>query len=132
VLKLSTQGTLPEGTALAGLGVTIELPVGVSAATQSGGAVAATVVVPSGVSQNATVAPVYHAAAGTVPGTLNFVLTSMAVNGFGAGEFATVTLVLSPGTVPLASDFKIISFSPVDLHGGSTTALSATCTLQVF
>lgn len=131
-VTLSTQGTLTTGE-LSGIGVTLQLPAGVTPALAANGSVDSGVVKASGVLANSAdpVIPTYYSPAnGTTPGTLVFVLASQPPNGFGIGEFATVTLNIAPGTTnfstlnldsaagsasPVATDFKVISSSPFDL-----------------
>ncbi len=93
-VRLATQGTLTAGP-LTGIDVTLQLPTGVTPKLAVDGVVGSSVVKASGVlvdnaSQN--IQTYYTPASGTKAGTLNILLTSTAANGFGIGEFATVTL----------------------------------------
>ena len=119
-LKLSAQGTLPAGKAVAGLGATLELPAGVTVKTAAGGVVDPTVVVPSGLlagAGNATMGPVtYTAATATGKAKLNFTVASTAAAGVGVGEYVTITCIFS-GVAPTAADFTVLTFDPVDLDG---------------
>jgi hypothetical protein len=114
-LLFRTEGVLPTGN-MSGIGVTLELPATVSVKKSSSGMVDAGVVSLSGVTAGkaSLLTPVYTAASGSVAATLSFVLSSSDAAGFGVGEFAKVTLDV-PGALPVAADFKIKSFSPVDL-----------------
>lgn len=117
-LKLSTTGT--PSAQLAGIGVTVTLPVGVTPSLNSNGTVSASVVTISGVAAPGTVAtPGYNAATRT----LQMVIASNKAPGFGAGEFATLTLTVAAGISPSSGDFSLSAFSPVTLIGGTATGL---------
>jgi predicted small lipoprotein YifL len=125
-LKLFTTGTPSEN--LAGVGITITLPTGVTPALNSDGTVAATVVTVSGVASPGTVvSPVYTPASGAVKGKLVIAVASGIVAGFGAGEYATVVLAAEAGTAPLQSDFALTDFRPIAVSNGADAAgLTAT------
>jgi hypothetical protein len=125
-VKLSTQGPLPQGTLLSGIGVTIQLPAGVTVDT-SGGAVATGVVTVSGVAQGGTTTPpIYTPASGTAHGTLEFTL---AASNFGTGEFATVNFNLGSGSsAPSASDVTIL---PADQSLRAVSALSVVLAVEL-
>lgn len=133
VLKLSSQGTLPTGTSIAGIGITINLPAGVTVKTDSTGKVASEAVVASGTTAGkASFAPPnYVPAAGTTPAKLSFVLASTEAAGFGTGEFATVTCDVATGTTPAATDVTLSDFKPIDLKGVDIPGLSAVHTLEL-
>lgn len=130
-VTLATQGTLPTGE-LSGIGVTLQLPPGVTPALAANGSVDSGVVRPSGVLANNASPAIptdYIPANGATMGTLTFVLACNPPDGFGIGEFATVTLNIAPGTTNFANlnlnsaagspssvtDLKVISSSPFDL-----------------
>lgn len=128
ILKLSTQGVLPQGTQLSGLGVTIQLPPGTTVATDSTAPVTVSsgVVTISGVAaqagNSAMLPPVYKPATSTAPGTLELVIAG----NFGVGEFATINCSTSSGsTPPTSSNVTPISFSPTDQLLRPVTGLSA-------
>lgn len=126
MLKLSSQGTSP---ALAGIGITVKLPAGVSVKTTAEGAVDSSVVTVSGVAlPGSVVTPVYTPATATAPGTLRFVVANTAAEGFGTGEFATVTCAVVPGSFPTAADFSLADFTPANLLLQPVTGLTATFT----
>lgn len=133
VMKLSAAGTLPTGKAVAGLGVTIDLPAGVTVKTVSGGAVDSSVVTGSGLlaGSNGTMGPVtYTPAAGSAKAKLDFTIASTASAGVGVGEYATITFILN-NTSPTAADFSITSFTPVDLSFTNLTTLTAAKTVAL-
>jgi hypothetical protein len=124
VLKLSTTGT--PSAQLAGIDITVTLPDGVTASVGSDGSVAASADSVSGVAAPGTIlAPVYTQASGATKGTLRLVLASEIAAGFGAGEFATVTLVVAAGANPVPSDFLLSGLHAVDVNGNSATGLTA-------
>jgi hypothetical protein len=128
-LKLSTSGTLPPGTSLAGIGITVTLPAGVTVRTDAGGAVASGVVTVTGVAAPGTAISVYTPASGTNPATLVLAMVSTATTGYGTGEFATVTCDLASGASPKASDF-LLTLNPFDLNGNPVTGLTASATVN--
>lgn len=147
-VTLATQGTLPAGKALSGIGITLQLPSGVTPAVAADGTVGSGVVKASGVSANdgsQSIPTYYTPGSATTPGTLSFVLASSVADGFGIGEFATVTLNIAPGTInfatvnlnstagsasSVATDLKLTSFSPRDLSGTEVDNISVILTAE--
>ncbi|GFO55258.1 hypothetical protein GMSM_22650 [Geomonas sp. Red276] len=132
-VKLGSAGTVQSN--LAGVSMTVAIPPGVSAATDDTGAVLATVVVPSGVTANeATVPPqlvIYQPATATAAGTLTFVLVGNSSAGFGPGEFAQLTLTVSPASDPAPEEFAVTGFSPVDIGGRMVSGLTPTVSATI-
>ena len=128
-VKLSTQGTLPTGSQLAGIAVTIQLPAGVTVATDTSGAVASGVVTVTGVAASgiSALGPViYTPATASTPGTLEFTL---AASNFGTGEFATVNFKLASGaSAPVAANVTIV---PADQSLHPVTGLSVALSVQL-
>jgi hypothetical protein len=122
-LKLSATGTLHQGTSLAGIGITLTLPAGVTIKTDSGGAVVNGYVNVTGEASPESVIAVFIPASGTTPATLALIVASTAAAGFGTGEFATVTCDLN-GTSPKLSDFGLSNFKPYDLNGNLVIGLT--------
>ena len=128
VLKISTQGTLPSGTQIGGIDVTIALPTGVTVKsvtsppeTDSG------VVVTSGVAAaNSTVLSTYTAATSTSTGKVRVLLANS--NGFGTGEFMTINCDIALGSTPTASDFSLSGFVAKDLNGVAISGLNSAFT----
>ncbi len=133
VLTLGTSGTLSSGN-ISAIGLTITLPNGVTVKTDANGNVDSTVVVPSGVDAGAaSVTAIYTAATTTLQGKLNFLITSTNLNGFGTGEFATVTCDINSGN-PNAGDFSMSNFSnfsPYDLLFNPITGLTLGYTADI-
>ncbi len=130
VITLATAGTLTAGTAIGGLGVTVDLPYTVTVRTTGGGNVDNGVVATSGVAAGqATVMALYSDATGSTPARLYLVLASSG-SGMPVGQFATITCEIKPGADPVPADFSLTDFSAVDTSGVSipslTTALSET------
>ena len=126
-LKISLAGV---NQPMSGVQATVTLPAGTTVATLSGGSVAAGTIQPSGV-----LAPVNGTAiAALFPNSvsydasarrLSFILYSTQLEGFGAGEFASIACVVT-GAVPAPAAFSA-QLVPVDLPGTvlSTTGVSA-------
>ena len=122
-VKLSTQGTLAQGTQLSGINVVINLPAGVTVSADASNVVAAGVVSASGVTAltgtTIITPPIYTPATATAAGTLQF---TIAAGNFGTGEFATVNFNLAQGsTPPTAAD---VTITPADQTLHSVTTLS--------
>jgi hypothetical protein len=123
-IKLAASGT--PSAQLAGIGITITLPDGVTPALASDGSVATSVVTISGVAAPGNIlAPIYTPATGSTKGTLRIILASQAAAGFGAGEFATISLTSTAASNPVAADFPISAFNPIDVTGNAATGLTA-------
>jgi hypothetical protein len=108
---------------LAGIGITITLPSGVTPSLNSDGTVAASVVSLSGVAVSGLATSSYD----TSTRALIIVLASSVNLGFGAGEFATVVLSAAAGSNPAQSDFTLSGFVPdaVVTHAPATGVTSA-------
>lgn len=127
VLKINLTGTLPTSFAMSGLGMTVTLPANVTPEVVAG-VVAATVVTPSGTFAGGTqTAPVYVAASGGSPATLQIVLVNAVPAGVTqVGEVATVTLQLANGAAPASSAFAVNGVTVIDTLGNSNaTAMGA-------
>ena len=123
VLKLSTTG--PAGSQIAGVDVTVNLPSGVTVkAATAPPETDAGVVVPSG--QAAANSLVIATAASGPPASVRIVLANSNTNGFGIGEFATVTCDLAAGTKPAASAFTIPAALVGDLAGSPISGATVT------
>lgn len=118
ILKLSIQGTLPAGTALSGLGLTVTLPDGVIVETNADGTVKSGMLAPSGVLSPSTASCIqtYMPASGATPGKLDIIVISTQQNGFGTGEFATVTCKLTKQVDVTAASIVLSDFKPADLN----------------
>jgi hypothetical protein len=122
IVKLSTVGTLPQGTQLSGVAVTVQLPAGLSVATDANGAVATGVVTASGVAILGGAFTTYTAATATAPATLQVIVAG----NFGVGEFVTIACDIASGSsAPTATDVKITGFSPADQTLSPVTSLTS-------
>ncbi|MBU5612948.1 hypothetical protein [Geomonas azotofigens] len=133
VVTLATQGSLPQGSAIAGLAVTVGLPPGVTVATDANGGVAAGVVTGSGQVTAATTVTLTTLipSTSTTPGSLRVVLASSEPAGFTTGEFAKIHCGISEGSFPKATEFSTSDFRAVDLRGTTITGLSPTFSATV-
>jgi hypothetical protein len=122
-LKIATQGTLPSGTQIYGIDITIVLPTGMSVKsvttppeTDSG------VVVASGVAAaNSTVLSTYTPATSLTTGKVRVLLANSI--GFGTGEFMTVHCDIASGSTTTTSDFSVSDFVAKDLNGVAISGL---------
>jgi hypothetical protein len=125
VIVLNTSGSLPSGSTIGGLGVTLNLPDSVTIKTDASGNVDSGVVATSGVAAGqATVITLYTAPSGTVAAKLHIVLASGSA-GMSVGEFAKITCSVRTSGMPAASDFSLSEFSPVDTNGAVIPSLTA-------
>ena len=124
--KISLNGTLPTGTAISGAVFTLTLPDNVIPELVSG-AVADSVVTPSGVFAGGVLIPVvYKEATAYAPGMLVIGLASAATTGVAeTGEVATVTLRLANSAAPTADSFTLDQ-AATDLSGKVVSGLNAT------
>lgn len=99
---------------LYGVEFTLQLPAGVTLATDGAGALAAGVLVASGGAAGA--APVVNYRAGSVPQTVVVSLTKD--TGFPVGEFLTLTPMIAAGTVLLPTDIILSGFKAYDNFNG--------------
>lgn len=121
-IKLATSGT--PSSQLAGIGVTLLLPDGVTPQLANDGSVTTGVVTISGVAApGGILTPVYTPASGNNKGTIKVAVAAQTPSGFGAGEFATVSLQFT-STNPIASDFTLSEFSPIDVKGNQASGLT--------
>lgn len=128
VLKLSTQGTLPAGTLIGGVDVTMNLPEGVTARADSAGATEAGVVAASGDAQGGTAVAKYTDASGSTPGQVRAAVVK--AQGFTTGEFVTINCDFT-GTAPTAAGFTVAALSVTDVNGVAITGLSVTPAVQI-
>lgn len=135
-LKINLNGD-SGGKTIIGAGFTLTMPNNVTPA-QVNNVVASSVVTPSGTFAGSSIAPIvtYLPAAGTTPGTVQIVLSNLAVDGVPAvGEVATITLQLSNGAVPIAADFAlnsvpVVVIDPLGNVVVGMTASAVSVTLQ--
>ncbi|MCM0080734.1 hypothetical protein L4X63_03930 [Geomonas sp. Red32] len=115
-VTISTTGTLPAGSLIGGIQLTLALPAGVTVkADPSNGALLSGVLTPSGVLSSSS--PLgfarYVAAQGSAPATVTLDFAQQ--NGFAAGQFATLICDYPAGTTPpAANQFAIQTYKVVD------------------
>jgi hypothetical protein len=124
-LKINLNGDLG-GKAIAGAGFTLTLPANVIPAMVNG-AVATSVVTPSGTFAGGTqTPPIYIAATATAPGTVQITLANSVDAGVTTvGEVATVTLQLANGAAPVAANFVLNTVTVIDTLGAPVAGMTA-------
>ena len=129
-LKVSLNGTLGVDT-IAIASFILTLPANVTPAL-TGGAVATTVVTPSGTFAGSTLAPLvtYFPAVGVTPGRLEILAANSVPAGVStAGEIVTIILQLANGATPVAADFPPGSnVSVINPSGATIAGMSASVT----
>jgi hypothetical protein len=127
-MKLSTQGTLPDGISIGGIDVTVNLPPGVTVKADKTTETIPGVVVSSGVAKDATIVAKFTPAADGAPAKVRIALLKL--SGFGTGEFATVLLDIA-GPPPAGSDFSTTTTTITDINGKRLTDLTTKPDLQL-
>jgi len=115
------------GKGIAGTGFTLTLPANVAPAMDNGSVATGTVTC-SGTFAGSTLAQIiYTPATGSTQGILNINVANIITAGVTAvGEVATVTLKLSNGASPAATDFSLNSISVIDTLGSAIKGVTAT------
>jgi len=131
-LNIASYGSLPSDRSLAGAAMTLILPTGVTPALDPSGQVNTNrLVTASGVAAagGLAVSAVYIESTGNQPARLSVVVAGKSKDGFGVGEFMTLTLNRMILSSPSAGDFRIYEFAAADLEGkvvvGLQTAIIA-------
>jgi hypothetical protein len=94
VVKLATKGTLPQGSSIGAIIMTLKYP------TTKGLTITADNILPSGEAASSKMIPNVATAGEITLGNMNG-------TGFGVGEFLTITFTVAAGNKPVASDFSI-------------------------
>lgn len=137
-LKISTSGTLPNGTQIGTVDVTIVLPSGVTVAAEPDPLNPNALITAPGVVEASGVAAVsdlslntYTPADSANPGKV--IVRIINANGFGTGEFVTVNGNIAAGNFPKASDFSLPSdaFTLRDINGVDIDGLTAGFTADI-
>jgi hypothetical protein len=108
-LKITQTGSLPAAKTISGTDFTITLPVNVTP-VMTNGAVATSVVTPTGTFAGSSLAPqvTYTPATASTSGTLRVILASSDAAGLSlVGEVATITLQLTNNAAPGATSFIV-------------------------
>ncbi len=125
---ISTSGTLPAGTKIGGIQVTVNLPAGVTAKASLYSAGSSTMVTDTGVIMaSGTAAGSYTSGVYLAGATASTYKVSMGVvnaNGFSTGEFAQVSCDIAAGSSPTAADFSLSSPTVVDLNGATLIGIN--------
>jgi hypothetical protein len=117
---------------IAGINLTITLPVGVAPPLNADGTAdpAATVEISSSGVQNQNLpGAIYTPASATAPGQL--AISAIVAAGFKATDEITIHLKVAAGAYPVESDFKLLSFEAFDINGAPVTGLLPTLTTTI-
>lgn len=132
-LRLKTEGTLPAGTKINALELTISMPQGVTVtAAQDGSVDTSSATAPVKLSGVAALSGATLVAGGTkftaatasTPNKLKLVIVFTTGSGFDIGEFVTVTCKIDPNTVVTGSHFIISGFKAVTV-GTDTSSIGS-------
>lgn len=118
VIHVSSRGAVPETVSIGSIGVTIELPAGVTVKHDSTGAIEPGVIEVSGVASGKAIVglSVYQPATAGNKGRVSFtVMAQDRAIGYGTGEFATVHCDIASNSSVTATDFSLVQFDPFDL-----------------
>jgi hypothetical protein len=129
IVKLSTSGTLPSGTLIGGIDVTLILPASVTVKSTTPPETDGGVVTASGVAGGSLVVGNYSAATSTLPGKVRIGLVN--ATGFGTGEFATVNCDIAAGNTPTAGGFSLVNFTAIPATGSAITSLTPGLTADI-
>jgi hypothetical protein len=117
---------------IAGINLSISVPVGVAPPLLPDGTVdpSATVEITSSSPQSQTLpGATYTPATATAPGVL--AISAIIASGFQATDTITLHLNVTPGIVPVQSDFNLKTFEAFDTNGAVVTGLSPTLTTTI-
>lgn len=123
---------LTVGQNVAGITLTITLPVGVAPPLLPDGAAdpAATVEITSSAAQSQSLpGATYTPATAALPGQL--AISAIVAAGFKATDQITIHLKVATGAFPVESDFKLLSFDAFDINGARVTGLIPTLTTTI-
>lgn len=116
------------GTLVGAVSLTLQLPPGVSVATNSDGTTGKGVLVASGTTLAAGVTPLVE---GDGANSGELVVGVVSASGFQAGEFASVTLQVASGVAPAASSFMVTSCKVYDSLGNLVPAAGVLATVTL-
>jgi len=128
LVTVTLHGTMPPGTSINTVDLTLNLPAGVTAKAAPSGLIADGIVAPSGVAQGALAAARFIPAAGAQPAQIRLALVRVA--GFGPGEMATFHLDLNGHTLQ-PGEFSIAGLKATDARGATISGLNAALNFQV-
>ena len=136
-IKILSQGT---GT-IGAITVTAVLPAGVTVKATPDSVNTAALVTDPGVVEvsgvavgtNTLATGTYTVATASAPGKVMISMVSLGTNsnGFGPGEFVTVTCDIATGSSPKAEDFSVSDFIAKDLDGAEIATLTAGLTVDM-
>jgi hypothetical protein len=124
---------LAAGQNVAGINLTITIPLGVAPPLKTDGTAdpAATVEISSSSPQNQNMpGATYIPATAAAPGKLS--IFGIVASGFKATDSITIHLNIATGSIPTTSDFNLITFEAFDTNGAQVTGLSPTLTTTIY
>lgn len=123
-------GVMPSGQPVAGVQMTLHFPPGITVEIDTAtGDVAASVIRVSGSGSPAVTGAYYLPATTTTDGELRFLVIN--TTGFTLGDFLELTLNVTPGTIPVATDFTLTNVSISDPDGNLLTGLQPLMTVTI-
>jgi hypothetical protein len=130
---ISAAGTLPDGSTIGGVDLSLTLPAGVTVKATPGSLSAFVpdegIVSASGAAaESSKVYAMYTVAAGATPGAVRILVANS--TGFSTGEFVAVKCDVAGGNPPVATDFSSSAVKFVDGNGKAVTGLSTTVALK--
>ncbi len=136
IITLASTGSLPAGTLIYGAQATVRLPAGVTAKASPSNMNPQVLVTDTGVVTAsgqavgaASVLATY--ATGSTAGTYKVDVYVAKIDGFPAGEFATVNCDIAAGSYPAAANFSVTDFAATDQNGAPITGLTAGYTAEL-
>ena len=118
--------TVGAPTTLYGVQFKVQIPTGVTLATEGAGVIAAGVMIPSGGATGGLLEAGYQSSNSPQTATVSVTHGS----GFQVGEFMTMTVTVPPGTVLLPADLVLSEFKAYDnFNGIPTVAITGTATV---
>jgi hypothetical protein len=118
---------------IAGINLTITLPPGVAPPLLADGTAnpAATVEITSATAAGQNLpGAIYTPATSAAPATL--AVSAIVAAGFSANDQITLHLNVAAGTIPVESDFTLLSFTAFDINGATVSGLSPTLTATIY
>lgn len=128
--SLKLAGVMPNGQSVVGVQMTLSFPPGVTAKIDPAtGDVADSVIRIVGPGELKFTGVTYQPSTETTGGTLVFFAVNL--DGFSLGDFLSVTLDITPGTIPKAEEFGLSEVSVSDLDGIVIENLQPVMTVKI-
>lgn len=114
---------------IAGINLTITVPVGVAPAGGSSNPAATVEITSSSPTGQTLPGMTYIPATATATGKLS--VSAIVAAGFSANDQITIHLTVADGATPVAADFRLLSFEAFDIDGAPVTGLSPSITTTI-